>query len=87
MKNMAGTRGLGKCAQDHPASFGYPTRPEDPYPFCPICGNPVVWKCAACGRELPDDSNELIAARFCRYCGAAYFGDQPTTNGGASQAK
>jgi hypothetical protein len=74
---MGDERGLGKCQMDHPASFGYPTRPEEPYPFCPTCGNPVVWKCPACGRELPDDGNELTAARFCRYCGTSYFGEQP----------
>jgi hypothetical protein len=76
---MPDDRGLGKCVQGHIGSFGYPTRPAEPYPFCPICGNPVVWKCAACGHGLPDDSNELTAARFCRYCGTAYFGDEPTS--------
>jgi hypothetical protein len=26
---------------------------------------------------MPDDADELAVARFCRHCGAAYFGDEP----------
>lgn len=67
-------RGVGKCKDDHPGSYGYPTRPEEPYDFCAQCGNPMVWKCAKCGEPVPDDAAELAAARFCRHCGTAYFG-------------
>lgn len=79
-------RGLGKCQQAHAGSYGYPTRPEAPYPFCPQCGLPMVWRCPTCESPLPDDSAELVAARFCRQCGAAYFGDQPgaPANGAAT---
>ena len=74
---MADERGLGKCSMNHPGSFGYPTRPEEPYPFCPQCGRPMVWRCPSCEAELPDDSSELAAARFCRHCGSSYFGEDP----------
>ncbi len=70
-------RGLGKCSDNHAGSYGYPTRPEQPYPFCAQCGHPMVWRCMHCEAPLPDDSTELIAARFCRQCGAAYFEDTP----------
>lgn len=70
-------RGLGKCEQNHAGSFGYPTRPEEPYGFCPQCGKPMVWACPNCAAGLPDDSTELIAARFCRHCGTSYFGEDP----------
>lgn len=70
-------RGLGKCEQNHAGSFGYPTRPEEPYGFCPQCGKPMVWACPSCAAALPDDSTELIAARFCRHCGTSYFGEEP----------
>lgn len=66
-------RGLGKCPEDHLGSFGYPTRPEDPYDFCPRCGKPMLWECPQCGHPLPDDTDELTTARFCRDCGAPYF--------------
>jgi hypothetical protein len=74
---MAGNRGLGKCVNNHLGSYGYSTRPEQKYPFCSQCGNPMVWECAACKSPLPDDADELAVARFCRQCGAAYFGDTP----------
>lgn len=66
-------RGLGKCIENHVGSYGYPTRPEAPYPFCPQCGNPMVWACAACESPLPEDNAELLAARFCAQCGAPHF--------------
>jgi hypothetical protein len=66
-------RGVGKCEENHPGSYGYPTRPEEPYDFCSQCGKPMVWGCAKCSAPLPDDSAELEAARFCRDCVAAYF--------------
>jgi hypothetical protein len=69
-------RGLGKCAENHAGSFGYPTRPEEPYPYCPQCGNLMVWACPQCSAGLPEDSEELAAARFCRECGASYFDGQ-----------
>jgi hypothetical protein len=72
-----GARGLGKCELNHTGSYGYPTRPETPYPFCPQCGKPMVWRCPSCEAPLPDDSNELMVARFCRQCGTSYFGDAP----------
>ena len=56
-------------------SYGYPTRPDAPYPFCPQCGRPMVWACPKCGALLPEDSAELLAARFCRECGTGYFGE------------
>ena len=68
-------RGLGKCAGDHLGSYGYPTRPEQPYDFCPQCGKPMIWECPQCARALPDDTDDLMTARFCRECGAPYFGD------------
>ena len=74
---MASERGLGKCVGNHIGSFGYSTRPEQRYPFCSQCGTPMVWACAACEAGMPDDADELSAARFCRHCGAAYFGDVP----------
>ena len=70
---MAVERGVGKCKQNHAGSFGYPTRPDAPYDFCPQCGNPMVWDCPNCQSPLPDDPGELISARFCRNCGSPYF--------------
>jgi predicted RNA-binding Zn-ribbon protein involved in translation (DUF1610 family) len=68
-------RGLGKCELNHVGSFGYPTRPEEPYPFCPQCGNRMAWRCGACKAPLPEDNEELLTARFCRECGKPYFPD------------
>ena len=82
---MAEAKAVGKCAENHVGSYGYPTRPQEPYPFCPVCGKNMVWACAACGEPLPDDSNELAQARFCRMCGGPYFdeaGDRETEPGG-----
>lgn len=76
---MATSKGLGKCAQAHLGSYGYPTRPEEPYPFCPQCGHPMVWRCPNCEAELPADGDELQNARFCRYCGAPYFAEETHT--------
>jgi hypothetical protein len=70
-----GERGVGKCEQNHAGSFGYPTRPTEPYAFCSQCGKPMVWECTQCGAPMPDDSAELDLARFCRECGAPYFED------------
>jgi len=70
-------RGVGKCAENHLGSYGYPTRPEHPYAFCPQCGHRIVWQCPACDAPVPSDPDELQAARFCRDCGAPYFGDDP----------
>jgi hypothetical protein len=72
---MAEERGIGKCRENHASSYGYPSRPEEPFPFCSQCGNPMVWRCAECGVPLPEDSTELLTARFCRHCGTAYFPD------------
>lgn len=83
---MSEDKGVGKCQQDHPGSYGYPTRPEEPYAYCPICGNAVVWRCPKCGEPLPDDSGELATARFCRDCGAAYFPDAELPKGEAPAA-
>lgn len=66
-------RGVGKCTENHLGSYGFPTRPEDPYTFCPQCGNPMVWLCAECEEPVPEDPKELASARFCRACGAPYF--------------
>jgi hypothetical protein len=33
----------------------------------------MVWRCGSCGAGLPEDSTELVTARFCRHCGAPYF--------------
>jgi len=68
-------RGIGKCAQNHLGSYGYPTRPAEPYNYCPACGNPMIWRCPDCEAALPGDPDELKAARFCRDCGASYFGE------------
>jgi len=72
---MTEDRGIGKCEQNHAGSYGYPTRPQVPYPFCPQCGRPMVWACPKCGALLPEDNAELLAARFCRECGTGYFGE------------
>lgn len=79
---MSDERGIGKCGNDHLGSFGYPTRPEEPYPYCPQCGQQMTWQCPSCSEPVPQDTDELTVARFCRQCGAAYF-DEP---GGGSPA-
>ena len=68
--------GTGKCAEGHLGSYGYPTRPEEPYAFCAQCGNPMVWACEKCGEPVPIDPQELESARFCRSCGSPYFADE-----------
>lgn len=70
---MVEERGVGKCEQHHQGSYGYPSRPDEAYDFCPKCGKTMVWKCLECGSALPDDSAELETAAFCRDCGAPYF--------------
>lgn len=45
---MADEHGLGKCERNHVGSYGYPTRPEKPYGFCPVCGKRMVWACTKC---------------------------------------
>jgi hypothetical protein len=70
-------QGVGKCAEGHLGSYGFPTRPEEPYRFCPQCGNRMVWMCPQCGAPLPDDPQELESANFCRSCGAGYFDGTP----------
>lgn len=77
---MADERGVGKCVEGHLGSYGYPTRPEEPYEFCPQCGNPMVWACSQCGAVLPDDRSELAGAAFCRECGARYFAESGAKN-------
>lgn len=74
---MAAERAVGKCAENHLGSYGYPTRPEEPYAFCAQCGFPMVWACQECASPLPEDTAELISARFCRQCGHGYFDDTP----------
>jgi hypothetical protein len=69
-------QGVGKCREGHLGSYGFPTRPVEPYAFCPECGNAMVWACPQCSELLPEDPAELEAARFCRHCGAGYFGEQ-----------
>jgi hypothetical protein len=69
-------QGVGKCRESHLGSFGFPTRPPDPYEFCPECGNRMVWTCPSCSEPLPDDPKELESARFCRHCGVSYFGEE-----------
>ena len=71
---MPQERGLGKCPQDHISSYGFPTRPGQPFSFCSQCGNPMIWECTHCHEPLPEDADELILARFCRDCGTSYFG-------------
>ena len=80
---MPSERGVGKCENNHTGSFGYPTRPSEPYPFCHKCGRAMVWTCPSCQAPLPDDSSELLEARFCRYCGTPYFenGEPAATQG------
>jgi hypothetical protein len=73
---VAVARGVGKCEENHTGSYGYPTRPEERYEFCSQCGKPMVWECPKCEGPLPEDANELMAARFCRDCGGSYFKDQ-----------
>jgi predicted nucleic acid-binding Zn-ribbon protein len=43
----------------------------------------MVWACAKCGTALPEDSEELAVARFCRECGSSYF-DTPTDEPGST---
>lgn len=33
----------------------------------------MVWACPKCVTPLPEDSEELAVARFCRECGTSYF--------------
>ena len=75
-------RGLGKCREGHKGSYGYPTRPVEPYNFCAECGSPMVWRCAACQAPVPEDGDELERARFCRDCGAPYFDASPALDAG-----
>jgi hypothetical protein len=70
---MPQERGLGKCPQDHISSYGFPTRPAEPFLFCSQCGNAMIWECNHCHTPLPEDGAELILARFCRDCGTSYF--------------
>ncbi len=70
--------GVGKCANHHLGSFGFPTRPPEPYGFCPQCGEAMVWRCGSCGELLPEDPQELETAKYCRSCGASYFVDSKT---------
>jgi hypothetical protein len=70
---MPQERGLGKCAHDHLSSYGFPTRPTQPFSFCSQCGNPMIWECSHCQSPLPEDGDELMLAKFCRDCGKAYF--------------
>lgn len=72
---MVIARGVGKCEENHPGSYGYPTRPEEAYDFCSQCGKSMVWECSKCAASLPDDSDELATARFCRDCGTPYFAE------------
>ncbi len=83
---MADERGIGKCAQNHASSYGYPSRPEEPFPFCSQCGNPMVWSCPECGVSLPEDSAELLVAQYCRHCGTAYFAGSQQARGAADDA-
>lgn len=71
-------RAVGKCENDHPGSYGYPTRPEEPYDFCSQCGKDMVWACADCNDPLPQDADELVKAKFCRNCGTPYFSNGTT---------
>ena len=73
---MAVERGVGKCEENHTGSYGYPTRPEERYPFCSQCGKAMIWECANCAAPLPDDGDELATARFCRECGSPYFSEE-----------
>jgi hypothetical protein len=77
---VAIARGVGKCEGNHPGSYGYPTRPEEPYDFCSQCGKPMVWECANCAASLPDDADELATARYCRDCGAPYFAEEEASD-------
>lgn len=71
------SRGVGKCRNSHIGSYGFPTRPENQYGFCPQCGEGMVWTCGTCNAPLPDDPAELETAQFCRQCGSAYFQAEP----------
>ena len=66
-------RGLGKCTNNHVSSYGFPTRPGEPFAFCSQCGAAMVWTCTGCDISLPEDHDELLLARFCRHCGEDYF--------------
>ena len=82
---MAEDRGVGKCEKNHVGSYGYPTRPEEPYSFCSQCGKPMAWACPECDAPLPDDANELMSAAFCRVCGTPYFNNPEAENEAKSQ--
>jgi len=77
---MTPEQGVGKCREGHLGSFGFPTRPDEPYPFCPQCGEGMVWRCPHCEAGLPADVDELRLAHFCPMCGEAYFDDVPTSS-------
>jgi len=80
-------KGVGKCVNDHAGSYGFPTRPDEPYGFCQKCGQGMVWVCSGCQEPLPEDPVELAEARFCRQCGTAYFGDEPVTGEPAASSQ
>jgi hypothetical protein len=75
MANNDSARGVGKCVEGHIGSYGYPTRPEEPYPYCPQCGSAMVWRCPVCDEPVPHEADELATAHFCRFCGAPYFAE------------
>jgi len=70
---MTAEQGVGKCPEGHLGSFGFPTRPDESYPFCPQCGEGMVWSCPHCDATLPADVDELRLANFCPMCGEPYF--------------
>ena len=80
-------RSVGKCPEGHLGSYGFPSRPAEPYEFCPQCGQRMIWMCASCGEPVPDDPQELAAARFCRSCGAPYFEIRPVEPQASAEPK
>jgi len=84
MTSSNNERGTGKCVQSHLGSYGYPTRPEEPYAYCPQCGGVMVWACAACNAQVPQEADELTTAQFCRFCGAPYFAAAEAPGPGAA---
>ena len=59
---MAVERGVGKCEENHAGSYGYPTRPEEPYDFCSQCGKPMMWECSNCSTPLPTCEGNIETA-------------------------
>ena len=69
MTTATADRGVGKCEQNHLGSCTHT-------PSAPV-RTPDALAGPAYDAPVPSDPAEPQAARFCRDCGAPYFGDDP----------